>query len=115
MINFLYYVVHSVREIGKCSDFDVEWNKAENADWRLKDDAGKWDGKEIDCRVPSYQTAILDHLMTYVQCRHTHTRTSQRHTAVQRHTHLMTYVQCRHATHTTKTHCSVSTTHATYL
>ena len=73
MINFLYYVVHSVREIGKCSDFDVEWNKAENADWRLKDDAGKWDGKEIDCRVPSYQTAILDHLMTYVQCRHTHT------------------------------------------
>lgn len=71
MINFLYYVVHSVREIGKCSDFDVEWNKAENADWRLKDDAGKWDGKEIDCRVPSYQTAILDHLMTYVQCRHT--------------------------------------------
>lgn len=89
MINFLYYVVHSVREIGKCSDFDVEWNKAENADWRLKDDAGKWDGKEIDCRVPSYQTAILDHLMTYVQCRHT--------------------------PHTTKTHCTVSTTHATYL
>lgn len=66
MINFLYYVVHSVREIGKCSDFDVEWNKAENADWRLKDDAGNWDGKEIDCRVPSYQTAILDHLMTFL-------------------------------------------------
>ena len=61
IINQFYYVVHSIREIGKCSDVDPVFRK--HPEWLLEDK------KALNCSNSAFQTFILDHLATFFTAR----------------------------------------------
>jgi len=64
--NVFYFVGHTEREIGVCSDLDPEWEQ--HPEWKLHDAQGRVvyapnNKAYIDCRVPAYQAFWVGHLL----------------------------------------------------